>query len=73
VFRPELKDKKNPFRAFLLLIDAWRAARQLVGYFFLVSFSPHVSGAFASDIQDIRSQEKRYDDIFVPPGVPPPR
>jgi hypothetical protein len=71
IFRDEASDKK-PFHLFLDLLEAWRASLGLVGYFFLVNFSPLISVAMTSDINDIISPSRRYARIMAPPGCPPP-
>ena len=73
-YRPEVKDYEKPFRKFLQVVDNWRNVRGLVGYFYLINFSPLVASGVTSNIQDIVSYKRRYRNAFDRPnrGPTPP-
>ncbi|CAE8621306.1 unnamed protein product [Polarella glacialis] len=75
VFRPAVQPQESEklFRKFLRIVDIWSRARKLVGYYFLMSFSPYVAPCVTTDINDMCDVKARYRAAFARPGpVPPP-
>ena len=72
VYRPNKAGSEKPFRKFLQVVDAWRNVRGLVGYFYLINFSPLVAPGVTSNVQDIITPVSRYRNAFDRPGPGPP-